>query len=104
MTREEKLAILIYDSVWTEEAESVFVEKVKSAIKNFLDNENPWHKALEELPEKGGHYLCMDENKNIEKLAFCGTKWVNTSQFIDVSLDVVLYWMPIPELPKEEEK
>lgn len=63
---------------------------------------NPWHKTSEELPKNGGHYLCMDENKHIVQLAFCGTKWVNTSQFIDIDLYLVKYWIPIPELPKED--
>lgn len=63
---------------------------------------NLWHKASEELPKEGGHYLCMDDNKHIVQLAFRGTKWVNTSQFIDIDLCLVKYWMKIPELPKED--
>lgn len=62
---------------------------------------SPWIKAKNELPTKGGHYLCMDENRNISTLAFKGDRWVNTTKFFDVPLDVVEYWMPIPKLPKE---
>lgn len=54
MTREEKLATLIYDSVWTDENEKVFVEKVKSAVKQFLDEENEWHSVADgDLPPIG---------------------------------------------------
>lgn len=63
---------------------------------------NPWHDASKELPTKGGHYICMDENKHIAKLAYCGTKWINSATYNDVELELVKYWMPNPELPKEE--
>lgn len=62
---------------------------------------NPWHKVSEELPKNGGHYLCMNENKHIVELAFCGTKWVNSTQYFDVPLDAVLYWMEIPEIKED---
>lgn len=62
---------------------------------------SPWISTENELPTKGGHYLCMDENHHISALAFRGNRWVNSSAFFDVSLDVVKYWMLIPNLPKE---
>lgn len=62
---------------------------------------SPWISTENELPTKGGHYLCMDENHHISTLAFCGNRWVNSSAFFDVSLEVVKYWMPIPNLPQE---
>lgn len=62
---------------------------------------SPWINAENELPTKGGHYLCMDENHHISTLAFCGNRWVNSSAFFDVSLELVKYWMPIPKLPQE---
>ena len=61
---------------------------------------SPWINAKYELPTKGGHYLCMDENHYISTLAFSGDRWVNTRTFSDVSLEVVKYWMPIPNFPK----
>lgn len=62
---------------------------------------SPWISTENELPTKGGHYLCMDENHHISTLVFCGNRWVNSSAFFDVSLEVVKYWMPIPNLPEE---
>ena len=62
---------------------------------------SPWISVKERLPTKGGHYLCVDENYNIAVLAFVGDKWINTKTFTDVPLDVVIYWMPKPPLPKE---
>lgn len=63
--------------------------------------QSPWISVKDRLPTKGGHYLCMDDNHNIAVLAFVGDKWINTKKFIDVPLEVVIYWMPIPEPPKE---
>ena len=75
-------------------------------LKNGLEiaDENPkspWISVKERLPTKGGHYLCVDENYNIAVLAFVGDKWINTKTFTDVPLEVVIYWMPKPPLPKE---
>lgn len=61
---------------------------------------SPWISVEDRLPTGGGHYLCMDDNHNIAVLAFVGDKWINTKTFTDVPLEVVIYWMPIPELPK----
>ena len=47
------------------------------------------------------HYLCNDGDSHISTLAFRGDKWVNTRTFNDIPLEVVKYWMPIPEPPKE---
>lgn len=60
-----------------------------------------WINSNDELPTKGGHYLCMDDNHNVTNLAFCGDKWFNSRTFTDVPLEIVIYWMPIPKLPKE---
>lgn len=65
------------------------------------DPKSPWISANDKLPAKGGHYLCMDDNHNITSLAFLGNSWFNSRTFADVPLDVVIYWMPIPDLPKE---
>lgn len=61
----------------------------------------PWISVKDRLPTGGGHYLCMDDNHNIAVLAFVGDKWINTKTFTDVPLEVVIYWMPKPPLPKE---
>ena len=107
MTREEKLAILIYDSVWTEEDENVFVEKVKSAIKSFLDNESHWHKVSEELPEvdKYRKYIKVFARRGDDVfVAFyspiAGFS-LSSSFYTEYILSNIEYWMPIPELPKE---
>lgn len=60
----------------------------------------PWISTDKYLPKQGGHYLCNDGNNHISMLAFCGDKWVNSRTFDDIPLEVVKYWMPIPELPK----
>ena len=77
---------------------NAFIEGCKWSDAN---PKSPWVKAEDRLPAKGGHYLCMDENHNISVLVFVGDKWINTRTFADVPLEVVKYWMPIPELPKE---
>lgn len=118
MTREEEILIekviwLIEDSYpdtdeWSHDRLVTNIKKDLKSRESELDRmfcthlKSPWHKASEELPKNGGFYLCMDENKHIVQLAFCGTKWVNTSQFIDIDLCLVKYWMEIPELPKED--
>lgn len=85
---------LPYDEI----AEDAFIRGVKWADKT---HPSPWISVKDRLPTKGGHYLCMDDNHNIAVLAFVGDKWINTKTFTDVPLEIVKYWMPIPELPKE---
>lgn len=60
-----------------------------------------WISVKDRLPEKEGQYLCW---VHINKVHFCyqihlwysGTwRWANNN---------VLYWMPLPEPPKEEEQ
>lgn len=63
---------------------------------------SPWVDAKNELPTKGGHYLCMDDNHFVTTLAFNGDEWFNSRTFFDVSLESVKYWMTIPKLPKEK--
>lgn len=121
MTREEKLATLIYDSVWVEENESVFVEKVKSAIKNFLDSENTWHKVSEELPEEK-HYKertlqGIREWSESESVLVIDNHYLKTVDYLkngewlklrthpkdcDGFPIQYLYWMDIPKPPKED--
>lgn len=78
--------------------EKVFADGAKWADTH---PKSPWISTENELPTKGGHYLCMDEDHHISNLAFRGNRWVNSSAFFDVSLEVVKYWMPIPNLPQE---
>lgn len=99
MTREEAIKILKGLS-WFEKTKIVYSETAEAI--DYILHSVSWHKTSEELPRKGGSYLCMDENKHIVQLSFCGTKWVNTSQFLDMDLCLVKYWMEIPEMPKED--
>lgn len=50
---------------------------------------SPWINSKKEMPTKGGHYLCMDENHQITSIAFRGYRWVNTRKFFSVPLDTV---------------
>lgn len=70
---------------------------------NWADNhpKSPWISTKDKLPTRGCLYLCMDDDHNVVFLAFVGDKWFNSRTFADVPLDVVIYWMPIPDLPKE---
>lgn len=106
MTREEKLAIFIYDSVWTEEDEGVFVEKVKSAIKHFLDKENLWHKTSEELPPYDKVVIvaydgytedcCFNHRSNNPEVKTSDNGWC------DVGYDTEpTHWMEIPEIKED---
>lgn len=70
-------------------------------LEKYETTKSPWISVKDRLPTGGGHYLCMDDNHNIAVLAFVGDKWINTKTFTDVPLEVVIYWMPKPPLPKE---
>lgn len=86
--------MITYDEV----AENAFIKGAEWADNHLKYS---WINSNDELPTKGGHYLCMDDNHNVTTLAFCGDKWINSRTFTDVPLEIVIYWMPIPKLPKE---
>ena len=94
MTREEAIKKL--------ESLKISLPAAKDEISEIIELlKSPWISVKDRLSTKGGHYLCMDDNHNIAVLAFVGDKWINTKTFTDVPLEVVKFWMPIPELPKE---
>ena len=103
MTREEEIlnAAREYNNGITLSSPSNVLHFEAGAKWADTHSKSPWMSTENELPTKGGHYLCMEKNHHISTLAFCGDRWVNTSALFDVSLEVVKYWMPIPNLPEE---
>lgn len=61
---------------------------------------NPWHDASKELPKMSGLYLVYNGRTfrtigyNKEQNCWCVSLWVIAGD--------IKYWMPIPELPKED--
>lgn len=110
MTEKRRKAIYNKASLYARGDEFDFPQnEIKMRAKAFSDgafwadktHPSPWISVKDSMPTKGGHYLCMDDNHNIAVLAFVGDKWINTKTFTDVPLEVVIYWMPKPPLPKE---
>ena len=104
MTREEEI-----NTAASRYIEENFISAISSNKDSFIEgakwadsnSNSPWISTDKYLPKQGGHYLCNDGDSHISTLAFRGDKWVNTRTFNDIPLEVVKYWMPIPELPKE---
>ena len=59
---------------------------------------SPWHR-VEEPPKKGQNVLTMDDNEDIETATYDGEDFEDSYGFYVTD---VLYWMPLPEPPKEE--
>lgn len=61
-----------------------------------------WISVKDRLPESHDIYLCC-----IDSLAFPGSRYVKTRMFYSDGWEKgseVTHWMPLPELPKEEEQ
>ena len=69
-----------------------------------------WISVKDRLPEESGYYItCVAEYYKQEHVPQCvgvtlfnGTYWEDDDD--PLKKELVDYWMPIPELPKEEEK
>ena len=59
---------------------------------------SPWHR-VEEPPKVGQIVLTMDANEDMETAIYDGEVFEDSYGFYVTD---VLYWMPLPEPPKEE--
>ena len=66
----------------------------------WADQHPNWHKTSDELPQKGGHYLCV-ANNHMTDLVWKGSCWANLRTLEDIETNKVEYWMERPELPKD---
>lgn len=58
---------------------------------------NPWHDASKELPKKDGRYLIKEYDGYLCALSFVDGDWKTFGLQRDIK-----YWMPIPEIEKED--
>jgi len=105
MTREEAQQILIHydDLVWQKD-NHITCGMISEALNLATDALNPWHKASEELPQKTDWYFVQVQvmKKRIFEVAMFDLAygWLCRTDY--GSDNVVLYWMEIPEIPKED--
>lgn len=68
-----------------------------------LEEKQQWISIKDRLPETPDTYFCC-----VNSLAFLGNQYVKTLKFCGNGKwwkdEDVTHWMPLPELPKEEEK
>lgn len=103
MTREEEIKMLTSEE-WLYD-EHNFTEDEIAAIKSVC---NPWHKVSEELPEVDKYRKCIKvfaRRGDDVFVAFYSPIVgfsLSSSFYTEYILSNIEYWMPIPELPKED--
>lgn len=106
MTREE--AILYLTTI----AESASLERYKEALGlalSALQNQPVWIPVTERLPEKSGTYFVVTKTGAVTFARFypehdfkdCTGKFIRHEKGKFQSNRNVIYWMPLPEPPKE---
>lgn len=77
-----------------------FIERFRKAMDAVVKEPLTWHKASEELPKEDGIYLVLC-GKSLYTTVIEYTASPRYWHIIGYQSDV-RYWMPIPELPKED--
>jgi len=65
-----------------------------------------WIKATERIPKRPKGYDCLRLLLCTEEGVYSGTLWNDNTWYVDcfgkIDDEEVLYWMPLPKPPKEE--
>lgn len=75
---------------------------ISEALNLVTEALNPWHKVSEELPEENKMVIVAFKFKGewiYDKGYYADNEWWADSISV---LDIIEYWMPIPELSKED--
>lgn len=100
--------------VYNENPNVDFVQSFKKRTDWLIQNTIGWISVKDRLPEKNGWYFTCVEQFKIPQcvgITYFDKKtdgWYNDipmgKKSFMTTIEIVDYWMPIPELPKDEEK
>ena len=105
-TMSEKSKALSMLTGWNDDGMSNLLDGSADAIEELLTQEPHWISVEERLPEDVGCYLCRIDCPNGKWLEVC--KYTENKNFTSFyngedATVFVTNWMPLPELPKEEQ-